>query len=51
MGGGTINPLMYSRKKYLEMFESTFEDVLNVMSYDFKRDIVGFTSLASIINK
>ena len=51
MGGGTINPLMYSRKKYLEMFESIFEDVLNVMSYDFKRDIVGFTSLASIINK
>ena len=48
IGGGTINPSFYSRKKYLEMFESIFEDVLNVMGFDFKRDVVGFTSLSSI---
>ena len=49
IGGGTTNPSLYSIKKYLEMFESTFEDVLAVMGFDFKRDIVGFTNLSSII--
>ena len=51
IGGGTINPSYYSIKKYLEMFESIFEDVLTIMGYDFKRDVVGFTSLSSIIIK
>ena len=46
IGGGTINPLSYSRKKYLEMFESIFEDVLSLMGFDFKRDVIGFTSLS-----
>ena len=45
MGGGTTNPSFYSIKKYLEMRESTFEDVLAVMGFDFKRDVKGFTSL------
>ena len=45
-GGGTTNPLFYSIKKYLEMFESIFEDVLTVMGFDFKRDVIGFTSLS-----
>ncbi len=49
VGGGTTNPSFYSIKKYLEMFESIFADVLNVMGYDFKRDVVGFTSLSAII--
>ena len=49
IGGGTTNPSLYSIKKYLEMFESNFEDVLAVMGFDFKRDIVGFTNLSSII--
>ena len=44
-GSGTINPSFYSRKKYLEMFESIFEDVLNVMGFDLKREVIGFTSL------
>ena len=48
IGGGTINPSLYSIKKYLEMFESIFEDVLTVMGFDFKRDVIGFTSLSSI---
>ena len=48
-GGGTINPSLYSIKKYLEMFESIFEDVLTIIGYDFKRDVVGFTSLSAII--
>ncbi len=47
-GGGTTNPSFYSIKKYLEMFESIFEDVLTVMGFDFKRDVIGFTSLSSI---
>ena len=50
-GGGTTNPLFYSIKKYLEMFESIFEDVLLIMGNDFKRDVIGFTSLSYIINK
>ena len=45
-GGGTTNPSFYSIKKYLEMFESIFEDVLTIMGFDFKRDVVGFTSLS-----
>jgi DNA polymerase elongation subunit (family B) len=47
-GGGTTNPSLYSIKKYLEMFKSIFEDVLSLMDYDFKRDVIGFTNLASI---
>ena len=50
-GGGTTNPSFYSRKKYLDIFESTFGDVLDIMSFDFKRDVIGFTSLSSIIIK
>ncbi|MGZ5470531.1 MAG: hypothetical protein ACXWEW_08850 [Nitrososphaeraceae archaeon] len=46
IGGGTINPSLYSIKKYLEMRESTFEDVLSLMGFDFKRDVIGFTSLS-----
>ena len=49
IGGGTTNPSFYSIKKYLEMFESIFEDVTYVMGFDFKRDVVGFTSLSAII--
>ena len=48
-GSGTTNPSFYSIKKYLEMFKSIFEDVLTVMDFDFKRDVIGFTSLSSII--
>ena len=50
IGGGTTNPSFYSIKKYLEMLESIFEDVLNVMGYNFTREIVGFTNLSSITN-
>ena len=45
-GSGTITPSCYSIKKYLEMRESTFEDVLSLMGFDFKRDVIGFTSLS-----
>jgi DNA polymerase elongation subunit (family B) len=48
IGGGTTHPSLYSIKKYLDMFESIFVDVLNVMGYNYKRDIIGFTSLLSI---
>ena len=46
IGGGTINPLFYSRKKYLEMRESTFKDVLSLMGFDYKIDVKGFISLS-----
>ena len=45
IGAGTTNPSFYSIKKYLDMFEATFEDVLTLMGYNFKTDIVGFRSL------
>ena len=45
-GGGTTNPSLYSIKKYLDIFESTFKDVLDIMGFDFKRDVIGFTSLS-----
>jgi DNA polymerase elongation subunit (family B) len=51
IGGGTTNPSFYSIKKYLEMFRSIFQDILSVMGFDFKRDVIGFTSLSSIIIK
>ena len=50
-GGGTINPSLFSIKKYLEMFESLFEEALKVMGYNFKQDVIGFTRLSSIIKK
>ena len=31
------------------MFQSIFEDVVLIMGKDFKRDIIGFTSLSSIV--
>jgi DNA polymerase elongation subunit (family B) len=46
IGGGTTNSLYYSRKKYLEMLESIFEDVITLMGFDFKREVIGFTSLS-----
>ena len=50
MGGGTTNPSFYGIKKYLEMFESIFADILNVMGFGFKRDVIGFTSLVEYDN-
>jgi hypothetical protein len=47
-GGGTLNPNLYSRCKYLEMLKSTIEDQLNVIGYDFMRDVVGLTSLRDV---
>jgi DNA polymerase, archaea type len=47
-GGGTSNPNLYSRFKYLEMLKSTMEDQLNVIGYDFMRDVVGLTSLRDV---
>ena len=40
-GGGTSNPNLLSRRKYLEMLRSTVEDSLNIMGYNFDRSILG----------
>jgi DNA polymerase elongation subunit (family B) len=40
-GGGTSNPNLISRRKYLEMLRSTVEDSLKIMGYDYGRDIEG----------
>lgn len=40
-GGGTSNPNLISRGKYLEMLRATVEDSLNVMGYNFDRNILG----------
>ena len=39
-GGGTSNPNLISRRKYLEMLRSTVEDSLKVIEYDFDRNIL-----------
>ena len=44
-GGGTSNPNLISRKKYLEMLWTTVEDSLKIMEYDFDRYIVGYRRL------
>jgi DNA polymerase I len=39
-------PLFIDIGKYLEMMQSTFEEQLQVLGYDFQRDVVGVKSLA-----
>lgn len=34
-GGGTSNPNLLCRRKYLKMFRTTFEDSLKVMGHNF----------------
>jgi hypothetical protein len=50
IGSGTTNSTRYSIKKYLEMRESTFEDVIAIMGYNYIRDVKGFTSLLENAN-
>ena len=40
-GGGTSNPNLLSRRKYLEILRATVEDSLKVMGYNFDRNILG----------
>jgi DNA polymerase elongation subunit (family B) len=42
------NPAFLSRKKYLKMMRSTFEEQLKVLGYDFTNDVVGVKSLADM---
>ena len=44
-GGGTSNPNLISRRKYLEMLRTTVEDSLKIMGYDYMKDIVGCKKL------
>ena len=44
-GGGTSNPNLLSRRKYLEMLRTTVEDSLKVMGYDYMKEIVGYRKL------
>jgi DNA polymerase I len=44
-GGGTSNPSLLSRRKYLEMLRTTVEDSLKIMGYDYMKDIVGCKKL------
>jgi DNA polymerase, archaea type len=41
IGGGTSNPNLISRRKYLEILKTTMEDNLKVMGYTFLQDIMG----------
>jgi DNA polymerase, archaea type len=41
IGGGTSNPNLISRRKYLEMLKTTVQDNLKLMGYNFLQDIVG----------
>jgi hypothetical protein len=40
-GGGSSNPNLTTRRKYLEMLRTTFADSLQLMGYDFNKDILG----------
>ncbi len=46
MGYASSSPTFINRGKYLEMMQSTFEDQLKVLGFDFLRDVVGVKSLA-----
>ena len=50
-GGGTPNPNLLSRRKYLEMLRTTLEDSLKIMGYDYMKDIVGFRKLVDSGNQ
>ncbi len=50
IGGGTSNPNLISRRKYLDMLRTTVEDSLKVMGYDFLHDIVGYRKIRDYIN-
>ena len=45
-GKAHSNPAFIDIGKYLEMMQSTFEEQLKVLGYDFQRDVVGIKSLA-----
>lgn len=40
------NPVFIDRAKYLEIMQSTFEEQLKVLGYNFLIDVVGVKSLA-----
>jgi hypothetical protein len=40
------NPSLIDTGKYLEMMQSTFEEQLKVLEYDFLIDVIGVKSLA-----
>jgi DNA polymerase, archaea type len=40
-GGGSSDPKLLSRKKYLEMLRTTVEDSLQIMGYNYMQDVVG----------
>jgi DNA polymerase elongation subunit (family B) len=44
-GGGTSNPNLISRKKYLVMLKTATEDSLKMMGYDFTRDSLSFRKI------
>lgn len=49
-GGGTSNPNLISRRKYLEMLRTTVEDSLRVMGYDYLQEIAGHKKIYEYVN-
>lgn len=49
-GGGTSNPNLISKTKYIEMLRITVEDILKLMGYDYNREIVSQHKLISSNN-
>jgi DNA polymerase elongation subunit (family B) len=45
IGGGTSNPNLLSKRKYLEMLRTTVEESLKLMGLDFNKDVLGQRSL------
>jgi DNA polymerase, archaea type len=44
-GSATINPRLISCKKYLQLLQSSLEETLKLMGYDYLRDILGYRKI------
>jgi|ERR1044072_4789234 hypothetical protein len=44
-GAATINPRLISCKKYLQLLQSSLEETLKLMGYDYLRDVLGYRNI------
>jgi DNA polymerase, archaea type len=44
-GGGTSNPNLISPRKYLQILQTSLEETINLLGYDYTQDIVGYTKI------
>ena len=44
-GGGTSNPNLISPRKYLQILQTSLAETINLLGYDYMREIVGHTKI------